>query len=202
MKFEMMQKWSPIVQDYDPLKCGSIDGTDTQVHDRALHRAMLSTYHPPKKATGNPHKTIFVGRLNHKTSEATLKQIFSTFGEIEKVSLVRDIVTGFSKGYAFVEYKDTRSMNRAYDDGDKLNIDGNCILVDYEFGRTMKGWKPRRLGGGFGGKKESGQLRFGCRDRPFKRPIVLRKDSNKLSMDTNYSKHSSKRFNPSKDKYK
>lgn len=28
------------------------------------------------------------------------------------------------------------------------------------------------LGGGFGGKKESGQLRFGGKDRPFKRPIV------------------------------
>lgn len=27
-------------------------------------------------------------------------------------------------------------------------------------------------GGGFGGKKESGQLRFGGKDRPFKRPIV------------------------------
>lgn len=27
------------------------------------------------------------------------------------------------------------------------------------------------LGGGFGGKKESGQLRFGGRDRPFKKPI-------------------------------
>jgi len=28
------------------------------------------------------------------------------------------------------------------------------------------------LGGGFGGRKESGQLRFGGKDRPFKRPIV------------------------------
>lgn len=37
----------------------------------------------------------------------------------------------------------------------------------------LKGWKPRRLGGGFGGKKESGQLRFGGRDRPFKKPIAL-----------------------------
>lgn len=34
----------------------------------------------------------------------------------------------------------------------------------------MKDWIPRRLGGGFGGKKESGQLRFGARDRPFKQP--------------------------------
>lgn len=34
----------------------------------------------------------------------------------------------------------------------------------------MKGWKPRRLGGGFGGRKESGQLRFGGRARPFQKP--------------------------------
>lgn len=27
-------------------------------------------------------------------------------------------------------------------------------------------------GGGFGGKKESGQLRFGGKDRPFKKPII------------------------------
>ncbi|XP_065558156.1 uncharacterized protein LOC136025945 [Artemia franciscana] len=30
----------------------------------------------------------------------------------------------------------------------------------------------RKTGGGFGGRKESGQLRFGGRDRPFKKPIV------------------------------
>lgn len=30
-----------------------------------------------------------------------------------------------------------------------------------------------RLGGGLGGKKESGQLRFGGRDRPFRKPINL-----------------------------
>lgn len=28
------------------------------------------------------------------------------------------------------------------------------------------------LGGGLGGKKESGQLRFGGKDRPFKKPIL------------------------------
>lgn len=33
-------------------------------------------------------------------------------------------------------------------------------------------WLFNFSGGGFGGKKESGQLRFGGKDRPFKRPIV------------------------------
>ena len=30
------------------------------------------------------------------------------------------------------------------------------------------------VGGGFGGKKESGQLRFGGRDRPFKEPMLVK----------------------------
>lgn len=48
-------------------------------------------------------------------------------------------------------------------------IDGTKILVEHERERIMKGWIPRRLGGGLGGKKESRQLRFGGRDKPFMR---------------------------------
>ena len=61
-----------------------------------------------------------------------------------------------------------RAVRRSVD----ATLKGCRIFVDYECGRSMKGWKPRRLGGGFGGKKESGQLRFGGKDRPFKKPIV------------------------------
>lgn len=43
------------------------------------------------------------------------------------------------------------------------------IIVDFERGRVMRGWKPRRLGGGLGGNIKSGQLRFGCKYKPFKR---------------------------------
>lgn len=58
---------------------------------------------------------------------------------------------------------------------DQRCIDDCEIIVDYEHERRLDGWKPRRLGGGFGGKKESGQLRFGCRARPFRKPY----DNNK-----------------------
>ncbi|BBN17274.1 hypothetical protein MPTK1_7g13260 [Marchantia polymorpha subsp. ruderalis] len=50
-------------------------------------------------------------------------------------------------------------------------IDGSQILVDYNRQQLMPGWIPRRLGGGLGGRKESGQLRFGGRDRPFRAPL-------------------------------
>jgi U11/U12 small nuclear ribonucleoprotein 35 kDa protein len=54
-----------------------------------------------------------------------------------------------------------------------MEIDGCSVLVDFQRGcGCWKGWVPRRLGGGLGGKKESGQMRFGGRERPFRLPIV------------------------------
>lgn len=74
-------------------------------------------------------------------------------------------------------------------------IDDCEIIVDYNRQQLMPGWIPRRLGqlnsllsrnfasmqfnstsfsstgGGIGGKKESGQLRFGGRERPFRAPL-------------------------------
>ncbi|XP_043835814.1 U11/U12 small nuclear ribonucleoprotein 35 kDa protein [Dromiciops gliroides] len=168
-----MNEWMPIAKEYDPLKAGSIDGTDEEPHDRAIWRAMLARYVPNKGVSGDPHLTLFVGRLNLQTTEEKLKDVFSRYGDIRKLRLVRDVVTGFSKRYAFIEYREERSLLKAYRDANGLVIDQHEIFVDYELERILKGWIPRRLGGGFGGKKESGQLRFGGRDRPFRKPINL-----------------------------
>lgn len=40
----------------------------------------------------------------------------------------------------------------AYKESDRLHIMGKRVLVDVERGRTVRGWKPRRLGGGLGGR--------------------------------------------------
>ncbi|XP_036592650.1 U11/U12 small nuclear ribonucleoprotein 35 kDa protein [Trichosurus vulpecula] len=168
-----MNEWMPIAKEYDPLKAGSIDGTDEEPHDRAVWRAMLARYVPNKGVSGDPHLTLFVGRLSLQTTEEKLKEVFSRYGDIRKLRLVRDVVTGFSKHYAFIEYREERSLLKAYRDANGLVIDQHEIFVDYELERILKGWIPRRLGGGFGGKKESGQLRFGGRDRPFRKPINL-----------------------------
>ncbi|XP_015669152.1 U11/U12 small nuclear ribonucleoprotein 35 kDa protein [Protobothrops mucrosquamatus] len=168
-----MNEWVPIAKEYDPLKAGSIDGTDEEPHDRAVWRAMSSRYVPNKDVSGDPHLTLFVARLNLQTTEEKLREVFSRYGEIRKIRLVRDLVSGFSKGYAFIEYKEERALLKAHRDANKLIIDQREIFVDFELERSLKGWIPRRLGGGFGGKKESGQLRFGGRDRPFRKPINL-----------------------------
>ncbi|XP_062289542.1 U11/U12 small nuclear ribonucleoprotein 35 kDa protein [Scomber scombrus] len=168
-----MADWSPIAKVYDPLKAGSIDGTDLEPHDRAVWRAMGARYKPNKGVVGDPLLTLYVSRLNPQTTEDKLHQVFSKYGDIQRLRLVRDIVTGFSKGYAHIEYKEERAVVRARRDANKLVVEQHEVFVDFELERTLKGWVPRRLGGGLGGKKESGQLRFGGRDRPFRKPINL-----------------------------
>ncbi|XP_043924500.1 U11/U12 small nuclear ribonucleoprotein 35 kDa protein [Protopterus annectens] len=180
----MMSDWTPIAKHYDPLKAGSIDGTDEEPHDRAVWRAMLARYRPNKGVVGDPHLTLFLARLNPQTTEEKIKEVFSRYGDIKRLRLVRDLVTGFSKGYAFVEYKEERALLKAYRDANKLVVDQHEIFVDFELERLLKGWIPRRLGGGLGGKKESGQLRFGGRDRPFRKPITLSKIRNDFYLDS------------------
>lgn len=163
-------------EEYDPVQIGSIDGTDTTPHDKGLVRAMNARFDATKdpQIHGDPYATLFVARLSFSTAESTILQFFSNYGPIRRLRLVRDKKTDQSKGYAFVEFEHERDFGRAYRHAHRRVIDGATILVDFERSRVMKGWKPRRLGGGLGGKKESGQLRFGGRDRPFKLPLGKR----------------------------
>ncbi|XP_020087688.1 U11/U12 small nuclear ribonucleoprotein 35 kDa protein [Ananas comosus] len=162
---------------YHPIQAGSIDGTDVLPHDNAVFRALLCStanlYDPfgDPKVIGDPYRTVFVGRLSRLTDDETLRQAMSKYGRVKNMRLVRDIVTGASRGYAFVEYESDREMRRAYEDAHHSIIDGSEVIVDYYRQHLMPGWIPRRLGGGLGGKKESGQLRFGGRERPFRAPL-------------------------------
>ena len=183
--------WTPLAKSYCPLMAGSIDRTDSEPHDHGIIRALDSSYKPNKDVEGDPNLTVFVARLNPKTNEETLESEFSYFGEIKRVRIVRDIITGHSRCYAFVEFKEERSAVRAERDGHGMEIDGHEVLVDFELERTLPGWIPRRFGGGFGGKKESGQLRFGCKDRPWRKPISMQSRLAKESFD---DERSSDRF--------
>ncbi|KAK1632305.1 hypothetical protein QYE76_006620 [Lolium multiflorum] len=162
---------------YHPIQAGSIDGTDVAPHDNAVLRALLCStaglYDPfgDPKAAGDPYCTVFVGHLSRLTDDETLRKAMCRYGKVKSMRLVRDIVTGASRGYAFVEYETDREMRRAYEDAHHSIIDGSEVIVDYYRQQLMPGWIPRRLGGGLGGKKESGQLRFGGRERPFRAPL-------------------------------
>lgn len=116
-------------------------------------------------ATSDPYRTLFVARLNYDTTEAKLRREFESYGPIRKINMIQDKVRGRPRGYAFIEYKREKDMREAYKRADGKRIDGKRVLVDVERGRTSKGWLPRRLGGGLGGRKDRSADRDKERDR-------------------------------------
>ncbi|CDO74356.1 hypothetical protein BN946_scf184355.g4 [Trametes cinnabarina] len=103
------------------------------------------------EAIGDPYKTLFIARLHKNATENDLRREFESYGNIERVRVVRD-KNGRSRGYAFIVFERERDMKAAYKESDRLQIMGKRVLVDVERGRTVRGWKPRRLGGGLGGR--------------------------------------------------
>ena len=57
--------------------------------------------------------TIYVGNLNFQAREEQLTELFSQFGEVQSVKLIKDNFTGKSKGFAFVEMADEAAANEA-----------------------------------------------------------------------------------------
>lgn len=115
----------------------------------------------------DPYKTLFVARINYDTSESKIRREFEVYGPIRKIKVAADKFSGKPRGYAFIEYEHERDMHSAYKHADGKKIDGRRVLVDVERGRTVKGWRPRRLGGGLGGTRKGGpeeNTRFSGRD--------------------------------------
>ena len=46
---------------------------------------------------------IFVGNLAPQTTEDELNEAFKAFGEVKSVQVVRELFTGASKGFGFIE---------------------------------------------------------------------------------------------------
>ena len=58
-------------------------------------------------------KKIYVGNLSYSTTDETLRNQFSQFGQVESVSIIMDRVTGKSKGFGFVEMTNERDADNA-----------------------------------------------------------------------------------------
>jgi len=105
---------------------------------------------------GDAYKTLFIARLSYDVKESDLEREFGRFGPIERIRIVKDTQSPNSKkphrGYAFIVYEREKDMKAAYKETDGIRIKDRRVLVDVERGRTVKGWKPRRFGGGLGGR--------------------------------------------------
>jgi RNA recognition motif-containing protein len=100
---------------------------------------------------------IYVGNLSFNTDEPGLEQLFSQFGAVESVHLVRDHATGRSRGFAFVEMSDDQKGQEACQALDQKEFDGRRLTVNEARPQERRGGG----GGGFGGNRGGGGGGFG-----------------------------------------
>ncbi|KAL8625541.1 hypothetical protein ACOMHN_014630 [Nucella lapillus] len=74
---------------------------------------------------------VFIGGLPYDLTEGDVVCVFSQYGEVVNVNLVRDKSTGKSKGYAFLCYEDQRSTVLAVDNLNTIKVLGRIIRVDH-----------------------------------------------------------------------
>ena len=85
---------------------------------------------------------LYVGNLNYKTTEETLKELFAQYGEVTSVNILQ------GRGFGFVEMT---TPEAAQDAKGKLNgteFDGRKLIVNDARPRADKPRDDRRPGGG------------------------------------------------------
>ena len=101
-----------------------------KMNDRELEMGLAGT----KQSWHNEYRNsawIFVGGLPYDLTEGDVICVFSQFGEIVHINLVRDMKTGKSKGFSFICYEDQRSTILAVDNLNGMKLLGRLVRVDH-----------------------------------------------------------------------
>jgi RNA recognition motif-containing protein len=99
---------------------------------------------------------LYVGNLNFKTTEDSLRAAFESGGRtVKSVLMPSDRETGRPRGFAFVEMGTDAEAQAAIQDMDGVELDGRPLRVneaqERQGGGGGGGGGGRRFGGGSGG---------------------------------------------------
>ncbi|KAF5731055.1 branchpoint-bridging protein-like [Tripterygium wilfordii] len=72
---------------------------------------------------------LYIGYLPPTLEDDGLIRLFSTFGDIVMAKVIKDRVTGLSKGYGFVKYADVQMANNAIVSMNGYRLEGRTIAV-------------------------------------------------------------------------
>ncbi|XP_044467697.1 splicing factor-like protein 1 [Mangifera indica] len=72
---------------------------------------------------------LYIGYLPPTLDDDSLIRLFSSFGDIVMAKVIKDRVTGASKGYGFVKYSDVQMANNAIASMNGYRLEGRTIAV-------------------------------------------------------------------------
>lgn len=94
---------------------------------------------------------LFVGGLSFDTNEQALEQVFSKYGQISEVVVVKDRETQRSRGFGFVTFENIDDAKDAMMAMNGKSVDGRQIRVD-QAGKSSDNRARGYRGGSAGGR--------------------------------------------------
>jgi RNA recognition motif-containing protein len=73
---------------------------------------------------------IYVSNLGSSVKSEDLKKHFATYGEVFSVNIILDKFTNRSRGFAFVDMRNTQNAEKAIRELNGMNLDGRSIRVN------------------------------------------------------------------------
>jgi RNA recognition motif-containing protein len=98
-------------------------------------------------------RKLFVGNLSFAIGENELRALFEQKGEVESVTVMRDLDTGRSRGFGFVEMTTDEAAQKAVTELNSFSVEGRNLTVNEARPKTER----RSGGGGFGGGRGGGR---------------------------------------------
>lgn len=100
---------------------------------------------------------IYVGNLSWQMTDEDLRNLFEQHGSVSSAKIVKDKVSGRSKGFGFVEMEDDAEAQQAITNLYDSEVMGRKIIVNESQPKQQSsgggggGYKKRSFGGGGGG---------------------------------------------------
>lgn len=97
---------------------------------------------------------IFVGNLSKEVTDDDLQGLFSEYGMIKSVKVIRDMFSRESKGFGFVEMPGLAEAQKAISELNTREVKGKKLVVN-----EARPQKDNRRPGGRGGNRRGGNSR-------------------------------------------
>jgi len=79
---------------------------------------------------------IYVGNLPHASTEQELQEAFEAFGEVSEAKIIKDKLTGDSRGFGFVEMSRKDQAETAISEMNSRDFGGRSLTVNEARPRT------------------------------------------------------------------
>ena len=94
-------------------------------HGAWQERVLFATF----RSEGGMDMNIYVGNLPWETTDEDLKKVFEKFGEVTRVAVIRDRLSGRSKGFGFVDMASDETGINAIEEMNGKEVGGRVLKV-------------------------------------------------------------------------